>query len=78
MNQPTFKQIGDLYHALWELQKEAEESEKTARAYREAYAAEEEYSYKLCAAVRKAREYLKCGEVERALKELDADSVLNG
>lgn len=70
MNQPTFQQIGDLYHALWELQREAEEAEKTAQAYKEAYFSEEQFSSNLIGKINKACEYLRDGDIAKALEVL--------
>lgn len=71
MNQPTFQQIGDLYHALWELQREVEESEKKAKEYKGAYETEYNLTWALTQHIQKAREYLRSDQTELALQELE-------
>lgn len=72
MKQPTYQQVSELYHELWQLQRDCEELEKKCKGYEEVYRAEEEYSCKLISIINRAHECLMRGETEKALEALKA------
>ena len=71
MQKPTYQQISELYHDLWELQHKLEDVESDRDSLKEACKQESQYTDYLFQIILRARDALKTGHIEFAKQELE-------
>lgn len=71
MKQPTYQQISELYHELWELQHKLDDVESERDLYMKSRAQEAQYADHLYQIILRARDALSTGHIEFAKQELN-------
>lgn len=71
MQKPTYQQISDLYHELWEIQRKLEDAESKSKQYKESYLMESQYCDRLMEIIYHAHNALNDGKIELAIQELE-------
>lgn len=71
MQKPTYQQISELYHDMWELEHKLENLESERDMLKETAKQESQYSDYLLHIILRARDALKTGHTEFAKQELE-------
>ena len=71
MQKPTYQQISELYHELWELQQKLDDAESERDLYMKSRAQESEYANYLLNIILNARAAFNNGDYAELSKELN-------
>lgn len=71
MKQPTYQQVSELYHELWEIQHKLDDAESECDMLRKSVKQESQYTDYLMQIILKARDALNTRDYETLKKELN-------
>lgn len=71
MRQPTYQQVSELYHELWEIQHKLDDVESERDTLKKTCSQESQYSDYLLHIILRARDALNTGHIEFAKQELN-------